>query len=194
MHIASEGGLTRSDYRALVLVSKYFFTHMLYSDFIMYIPAPRNHIVASTFVMAGPKLEMLLERLQSNQDLRNYVRTCQIENLRYATEHFYHRRLSGRRGMYDAFAEAVMSLIGGLPRLLHITFSSTTVPCRWILHFATRPSLKSITIKSGYIRGEGTPQGPVNIASFSSRPRINGDTFGIVFSQVFNISIYRRCA
>jgi hypothetical protein len=176
MHIASEGGLQRPEYRALVLVNKHFFntfTHMLYSDLIISFPRPLNfppiYDSASTFAMGGPQLEMLLDRLQSNQALRNYVRTCRIEYLQYSPAQLYRDKIAGHAGMYDTFGDAViMSLLGTLPRLLHVTFSSTEIYCRWLLHLATRPSLISITIESSSISGEGTLQEPVTITSFTS--------------------------
>jgi hypothetical protein len=120
LHIASEGGLQRPEYRALVLVNKHFFntfTHMLYSDLVISFPHPLNfppiYNSASAFAMGGPRLEMLLDRLQSNEALRNYVRTCRIDFLQYSSAQIYRDIVSGHAGMYDTFGDTViMSLLG----------------------------------------------------------------------------------
>jgi hypothetical protein len=64
-----------------------------------------------------------------------------------------------------------------------VTFFSTKIHCRWLLHLATRPSLISITIESSDISGEGTLQEPVTITSFTSKIWAYKGPFEIPLSQ-----------
>ncbi|PVG04544.1 hypothetical protein CPB86DRAFT_777828 [Serendipita vermifera] len=136
----------RTDRLALVCVCKAFqgtFTSALYSDIMIKGPErlrdpnepTLDHGPDSPFALAGHVACSLLERLDTNPELRSYVRRCEIRSLKPAT---YNYLVSDEE---MSLISAIFTLVGDLPFLQDVCLHSMVLPASWLLYICSRPHL-----------------------------------------------------
>lgn len=175
--IGSQPCVRRMDLLALMRVNWAFhdiFIRVLYSSVHIHFETPANITnLSDSRPTFSPSVQCLLDRLESDNRLRNCVQECKITDSTPINRQ--------DQNQYEEFVAPLMTLVGELPNLGNVYLVNLTCHVKWFTYLASRPALRlSIGIWRCTPYGDVMHSGPYTAISLSSNGLI-GDVRHIAF-------------
>jgi hypothetical protein len=189
--IAADGCFRRKTYYSLVLVSRTFydfFIPMLYASLEIQLnqkklSLPRSR--SSKFKLAGLAIQHLLDRLNSNETFRGYVRDIHIKN---GSQKISWADVYTHNANFEELVGAIMALASKCPNLRLIHLRNIRLQADWIYQLATIPTLQlSISLKGCFLTGEPKLDVAYNVISLEC----SGNAIPILYPIIFGASLQR---